>query len=199
MHRRRVLAHVGTGAVLGSVGCLSAPLPTGDSEQPSDSPESGDGTDPQIPDTKTQPCPPYETDRESVVCSHTVDPASAAVSLESRPKRSTVADGIPETEISLTLRNNSASELTFNPYSWHIRTNTGADWHDIQQDRAGNGTLTVPAGETQTWSLVDAVTAVRDDPELEPGLYAAELTVPAPTREDDSIACIALVRLDAAS
>ncbi|ELY87702.1 hypothetical protein C483_17423 [Natrialba hulunbeirensis JCM 10989] len=110
-----------------------------------------------------------------------------------------MADGIPETEISLTLRNNSASELTFNPYSWHIRTNTGADWHDIQQDRAGNGTLTVPAGETQTWSLVDAVTAVRDDPELEPGLYAAELTVPAPTREDDSIACIALVRLDAAS
>ncbi|ADD06784.1 uncharacterized protein Nmag_3234 [Natrialba magadii ATCC 43099] len=199
MHRRRVLAHVGTGTVIGTVGCLSVPLPTGDSGQSSDSPESRDGADSQIPDIRTQPCPPSETDRESAVCSHTVDPDSATVSLESRPKRSTVADGVPETEISLTLRNDSASELTFNPYSWHIRTNTGAGWHDIQQDRAGNGTLTVPAGEVQTWSLVDAVTAVRDDPELEPGLYAAELTVPAPTQEDDSIACIALVRLDAAS
>lgn len=197
MHRRHVLAHVGAGALLGAAGCLNENLPTDDSERRTESPGSMDDTEYTIPGIDSQPCPPYEIDRDRVVCSHTVDPDLAAVYLEPSPKRGTVTDGTPETEITLTLHNCSASELTFNPYSWHIRYDTGAGWRELQQDRSGNGTLTVSAGETHTWSLVDAVTAVRDDPDLEPGLYAAELTVPAPAQESDRIACIALVRLEA--
>ncbi|SFB74508.1 hypothetical protein SAMN05444422_101668 [Halobiforma haloterrestris] len=196
MHRRRVLERASFGALLGLAGCLGENN-TADDPSDTESTASMDDTESAIPDIDAQSCPPYETDHDRVVCSHTVDPDSATVFLEPSPRRSTVVDGTPESEVTLTLHNRSDSELTFNPYSWQLRSDSGSGWRELQQDRAGNGTLTVSAGETHTWSLVDAVTAVREEPDLDPGLYAMELTVPDPERESDRIACIALVRLEA--
>lgn len=191
MNRRHVLALIGAGATLGLAGCLGdAETPGNDDGATGSTPES-----PQSPGAPDEPCPPYETSRDRAVCSHTVETESTAVSLEPRPDQRALDDGVPAEELSLTLHNRSASELTFNPHSWRIRHRSESGWRELDRQRSGDGRLVLSPGDSHSWSFTGAVESIQADPELQPGLYAAEIGVPDPETGSGWVACIALVRL----
>lgn len=192
MNRRDLLTHIVVGSVVGIPGCL------GDAETPDDGNESDGDVDSTNPEIDDQPCSPYEADRDSAVCSHTVDPDAASVYIEPTPESSTLDDGTPVDDITLTFYNQSSSELTVNPHSWSIWYTPETEWEELHQELSGDGHLTVSPGNTHSWSFVEAVEAIQEEPDLEPGLYAAELGVPDPENSDDRIACIAFVQLDSA-
>lgn len=194
MQRRALLASVGVGAITSVSGCL---VESGSSDDPDDGTSTPD-TDPTSTDIADQPCPPYEVDHGSAVCSHTVDTDSATVYLETDRERTSVANGLPVERITLTLHNESAGELTVDPHGWRIRHDDGSGWEEVPQEVRRDGDRTVEAGGEASWTFLLAVESVQEDPELEPGLYAAGLDVPDPEDPDGRIACIALVRLDAA-
>lgn len=205
MDRRRVLALFGAGAVVGLAGCsgggdtLGDPGERNDSERASTTARTPTGdANPDDSLAADRPCPPYSTSRSRAVCSHTVDTASAPVVLEPAPARTALESGAPEEEVSLTLHNRSSSDLTFNPRSWRIWHNPGTGWSELARQLSGDGTLTLSSGAVHSWSLTEAATAIRENPVFEPGLYAAELGVPAPGQGDAWLACIALVELSAA-
>lgn len=181
MRRRRLLATIGTGAVTAVAGCAGgsdATTPTGD-----------------VPTINGRDCPPYPTDRDGAVCAHTVEPTTAAVYLDAEPTAAALSEGLPASEITLTLHNESTSDVTFNPHSWTISRWTDAGWDPLDEQVTGDGVVTLTGGETRSWPLREAVAAIRTDPALDPGLYAAEIGVPDPETEEDWLACIALLRL----
>lgn len=200
MNRRRLLAHVGASSLVSITGCLGTNGTPAGSETETNPPsnESDAETDTTNPETAAiddQPCPPYKTDRDTAVCSHTVDTDTASVYLDASPEASELDNGEPSDEITLTLHNQSASELTFNPNSWNIYHNAGTEWKELQQKQSGDGMYTISEDETHSWSFMEAVESVEEELELERGLYAAELGVSF-DNSDDWIACIALIRLN---
>ena len=195
MNRRHLLASIGAGALTGSAGCLGDATSLNDADGGT---ESNGNTGSTTSAVGEEPCPPVETGRDRAVCSHTVDTATAAVYLEPTPARSHLSDGTPVEEITLTLHNQSSSELTVNPHSWRIWHNQGTDWTELEQDLSGDGRLTVSPGSTHAWSFTETVESIQEQPALAPGLYAAELGVPDPEKSDEWIACIALLQLDPA-
>ena len=190
MNRRRLLAVCSTLPL--AAGCTGAPA---GGDAPNNTPTGSDGTDP-TPTAGARRCPPFETARDRAVCSHTVEPDDASVFLAATPERSRLDDGTPAEEVTLTLHNRSDVELSFNPHSWRIHHDGGDGWTELDRETAGDGKTTVAAGETRSWSLLEAVESVRPDPDLDPGRYAAELGVPDPAG-DGWVACIAFVRLEA--
>lgn len=199
MRRRHLLAGAGIGSIGALVGCLGSADPAADPEERTNSADGGadDDRDRIPPAIDDQPCPPYDTVRDRAVCSQTVDPDAAPVYLEPSPERRALADGRPTDGIELTLYNQSRRSLTVNPASWTVWHDSGAGWEAFWQEYSIASRRTVAPGETTSWTFTEAVESVRRDPELEPGLYAAELGVPDPS-SDEWIACIALVRLEAA-
>lgn len=157
---------------------------------------TGTATGTAWPAIAGQSCPPHATSYDRAVCSHTADLDTAPVSLASDPRTSSLDDGAPVDEVTLTLSNRSATDLRFNPHSWRIRHLTGGDWSEMERRVSGNGVVTVPANDAHTWSFTEAVNSLQEEPELNPGLYAAEIGVPDPEADDDWIGCIALVRFD---
>lgn len=198
MKRRHLLARAGIGSVGSLAGCLGSAEPSGESEERTrtDVDEDDAERDRAAPAIDDRPCPPYDTVRDRAVCSHTVDPETAPVSLEPSPERSVLADGRPADEIALTLSNRSTRPLTVNPYSWTVWHDSGTGWEAFWQEYSITGHRTVSPGDSLSWTFAEAVESVRRDPELEPGLYAVELGVPKPSRGGEWIGCIALVRLE---
>lgn len=143
-------------------------------------------------------CSPYPTGREWAACSEPAAESVAGVSMSVDPPSTTLVDGLPADEVSLTVVNDSDSDLTFNPYSWRIRRYEQGNWSDVDGGMSGDGMVSVDAGESQSWTFTEAVEAVQPDPDLEPGLYTAEIGVPHPDADDEWIACIAFIRLGAA-
>lgn len=185
MDRRHFLARVGAGTAVLAGGCLE------------DANAASDTTETPRPTIDEQLCPPYTIDRDHAVCSKTVDSDTTPVYLDVAPRSSTLDDGTPAEETTLTLYNQSDTDLRFNPHSWRIRHLSDDDWTALNQQLVGDGVATVSAGTTHTWSFVEVVASIRDDSELNPGLYAAEIGVPDPVTNDEWIACIALVRFEA--
>ena len=199
MNRRQVLARIGTGAVIGLAGCNSSAESSDAPDQASPSPTTTtDESTLSDPTEIDYSCPPYDTARDRAVCSQTVDKDSEPVYLEPTPVQSTLDDGIPTEEITLTLHNQSPSDLSFNPHSWRIRQKADSDWVELEQQLSGNGKLTISPNDTHSWSFTEALESIREDPEFETGLYAAELGVPDPDNNDAWVACIALVHLGTA-
>ncbi|WP_247729139.1 hypothetical protein [Halovivax limisalsi] len=195
MNRRTLIAHIEFGSIVGIAGCL------GDGETHSNQEASGESdwrADAKNPDIGDQPCPPYETERDSAVCSHTVGSDEVSVYIEPHTEHSTLDDGTPVEEILLSIYNQSATELTFNPYSWSVWYNSGNGWEELQQELSVTGHLTISPDETHSWSFTEVVDSIQEEPTLEPALYAAELGVPDPENGDNWIGCIALVQLVAA-
>lgn len=200
MNRRQVLAQIGSGTVVTLAGCISGAessgtpdsQPSPDQESPSPTTNDSSPSDPAVSDYA---CPPYDSDRDRAVCSHTVATDSEPVYLEPTPVQTTLDDRTPSEEITLTLHNQSATDLTFNPHSWRIWHTDDANWTELDQQRSGNGTLTVSSNETHSWSFTQAVESIRDDPAFETGVYAAEIGVPDPNQSNEWVACIALVKL----
>ena len=184
MRRRRVLATIGATVVTSIAGCGAQSGPTTPTAT--------------LPPFDEQDCPPYDVDLDGAVCSHTVDPDEAAVSLDATPSTAMLEGGTPATEITLTLHDDAAADLRFNPYSWTISRWSDPEWEPLEKRVAGDARVTVAAGDAYSWSFVEAVEAIRTDPALDTGLYAAEIGVPDPASSEDWIACIALVRLTAA-
>lgn len=182
MNRRHFLAHVGAGTIIVAGGCLE------------NTNAAGNATGTPRPTIDGQPCPPYAIDRDRTVCSHTIDPNTASVYLASDPQSSTLDEGTPVDEVTLTLYNQSATDLTFNPHSWRIWHRSNGDWSELDKQLAGDGVVTVSANDTYTWSFLEAVQTIREDPELNPGLYAAEIGTPHPDTADEWVACIALTQ-----
>ena len=193
MNRRRLLASIGAGSVVGLAGCLGDATPLDD--QDGGNTTTG-GPESTTPESAGPPCPPVETARESAICSHTADPATTAVYLEPEPSRTTLRNGTPSDEITLAFYNQSSTELTFNPHSWRIWHTTDTEWTELQQELAGDGHLTVSPDDTHSWTFTEAVESIQENPALAPGRYAVELGVPDPENSDAWIACIALVHLD---
>lgn len=192
MNRRHLLARVTAGAVVAAAGCLDHANPSGGTDEPTHS-----STDePTHSSIDSQPCPPYAIDRDRVICSWTVDPDETTVSLEPEPRTAPLDGTAPGAGVTLTLHNRSATEFQFNPYSWSIWHRGGDGWTELEQEIVGDGVVTVAANDTYTWSFLDAVESIRDDPTFEAGLYAAEMAVPDPEHDDEWVACIALVRFD---
>lgn len=158
---------------------------------------AGDTKETPSPVIDDQPCPPYATDRDRAVCSHTVDLDTASVYLAPDAPSSTLNDGTPVDGITLTLYNQSGTDLRFNPHSWRIWYRSDAGWSELDQQQAGDGVVTVSANSNYAWSFLEAVESIRDDPELNPGLYASEIDVPDPDT-DEWIACIAVIRFEPA-
>ena len=205
MNRRQVLAQIGAGAVVGLTGCVSGAessgSPDGQSSPDQASPSPTTTTDESTPSDPTvldHSCPPYDTARDRAVCSQTADKDSEPVYLEPTPVQSTLDDGIPTEEITLTLHNQSPSDLSFNPHSWRIRQKADSDWVELEQQLSGDGKLTISPNDMHSWSFTEALESIREDPEFETGLYAAELGVPDPDNNDAWVACIALVHLGTA-
>lgn len=184
MQRRRLLATVASGVAATSAGCLGIGA-TSEGEP--------DDSTPAQPAIADQPCPPTATDRDSAVCSHTVDTESASVYLAANPRSATLDDGTTTAEITLRLHNESPRDLTFNPHSWTLSWKGDDGWETMEEELVGDGRVTVPPEGTHDWSFVDVVTAIRDEPALDAGLYAAEIGVP--DADGDWLACIALVQL----
>lgn len=193
MNRRTLLAHMGTVAAIGSAGCHGgAALPgTSATETPADN-----RSETPVPTIADQRCPPLETERKSTVCSHTVDPDSASVYIEAAPENAALNDGTPVEEITLTLHNQSSTELIFNPLSWSVWLDQGNGWEQLQQELSGNARLTVLPETTHSWTLTEVVASIREAPDFKPGLYVAEIGVPNPDISDDWISCAALIRLN---
>lgn len=183
MHRRHLLAHISAGTAVAVGGCLG----TTDAADKSEETTS--------PDVDAHPCPSYSNDRNRTVCSRTVDTDTASVYLNPTPQTSALSDGTPADEITLTLHNQSSTELRFNPYSWRIWHQSETDWIELQQQHVGGGVVTVSPHDTHTWSFLAAVESIRNDPTFKPGLYAAGISVPDP-ESDNWVDCIGLVRLE---
>ena len=186
---------MGAGSVSSLAGCLRdiGIAPVSETVNSSDGPVGATPTE-----IHEQPCPPYETTRDSAVCSHTVDTDKAAVYLEPNIEHSTLNNGEPVEDISLVFHNQSTSELTFNPHSWIVWHTVDTEWERVQSELSGDGSLTVSPEETHLWSLAEVLESIQMEPSLEPGLYGLELGVPAPQASNQWIACVALVQFDAA-
>lgn len=142
-------------------------------------------------------CPPYPPIRDRVVCSTTADSAGTAepVMLTPTPASRPVEDGRPAEELTLSLVNDSSTDLTFNPHSWRVRRYADTVWEPIDGTLVGDGKLTVTAGETHEWTVTDVMNWIAPDVDLEPGLYAAEIGVPDPKNSSDWLACVAIFQL----
>jgi len=184
MNRRRFLGLVGSGTAVVAGGCLESADAAGTASRT-----------PQ-PTADEQPCPPYPTDRDRTVCSHTVTSDTASVYLTPDPRSSPLDDGTPVDEITLTLYNQSSTDLRFNPHSWRIWHLSDGDWSELDRQQSGDGVVTVAANGTDTWSFLETIETSQDDPELNPGRYAAEIGVPDPDTADGWVACIALIRFE---
>lgn len=198
MRRRRLLACIGVSATTIATGRLGVDVPSDDADLTVDGAETGrkpEGEDGTPDDPGDRSCPPYSTDRERAVCSHTVDEESASVYLDADPETTGLDDCEPAEPITLTLENRSSGDLRFNPASWSIWHDPGDGWTELPPEISGDGVTTLPAGETHSWTFLEAVESIRPEPNLEPGRYAAELGVPDPAG-GGWLACIALVRLE---
>jgi hypothetical protein len=133
-------------------------------------------------------CPPTEFDEKPVVCSHTVDTESASVYL--LVSRTPAESETP----TLTLHNDSSTELTFNPHSWSIKRKQASGWEPIEKRMSGDGKLTVAPGEIHAWTFEEVVRSINQQVALDPEIYAASITVPDPD-SSEWIRCLALVRL----
>lgn len=184
MRRRRFLATLGAGAMGAIAGC----------------PGGSDPSTPtaDVPAIDDQDCPPYAIDLDGVVCSHTVESTNAAVYLDANQTTAVLSNGTPASEITLTLHNESTTDLEFNPHTWTISRRVDSGWRPLEEEIAGDEKVPLAGGETYSWSFVEAVESIRIDPALDPGLYAAEIGVPDPESNEAWLACIALVRLTAA-
>lgn len=184
MHRRRLLVTLCAGAIGAIAGCSG----DGDSSTPTA----------DVPTIDEQDCPPYAIDLDGAVCSHTVESTNAAVYLDANPTTAVLSNGTPTSEITLTLHNESTTDLEFNPHTWTISRRLDSGWQPLEEEIAGDEKVTLAGGETYSWSFVEAVESIRTDPTLDPGLYAAEIGVPDPRSNEAWLACIALVRLTTA-
>lgn len=192
MNRRNLLIQLGSGAILCTAGCLGDPGSPNDPEA-----ENERDGETKTPDSSFSivSCPPYGPIHNRAVCSHTVDREAESVYLLPDREQATLSDGVPEEEMSLKLHNQSSSELTFNPHNWRIWHKTDSEWEELERQLSGDGSVSVSAGETHSWSLVEAVESIQEDAVLVSGEYAAEIRVPDPETEGEWIACVSVVQL----
>lgn len=135
-------------------------------------------------------CPPYDPTLDGYVCSHTVDTESACVYL--LPTKATT-DASAET-VDLTLYNESSTGLEFNSYQWEIMVQQSAGWEAIETRISGDGRVTIPPGDTHTWTFSEVVDSINEQVTVDAGTYTAAIGVPNP-EESDWIQCLALIRL----
>jgi len=176
--RRAVLCSAGAGIALLS-GCTS--FGSEQSTDPTTSPVSAD-------EIASFECPP-SGDGDATVCSQTVKTGVASVYLLPSP---TVGDAPDSLE--LTLMNESETDLTFNPYTWSVWKKSASGWSEIEQQSSGDGNMTVPAGDSETWTVETVVGYINESAPLNPGAYSAAIDVPDPDGDDWKI-CVAVFGL----
>lgn len=177
--KRRDLLFAGSTAIAGLSGCA---LNSSDT-QPNDT-ASPVGTTASLSEYE---CPPNNPTEEPVVCSHTVDTDAADIYLLTDP---TTHSETP----TLTLHNDSSSDLEFNPFQWTVMQQQPSGWVPVEKRSSGNGRLVVAAGETHSWTFEEVVNSINEQVTLGAGTYTASINVPNP-RGSNWIRCVALVRL----
>lgn len=155
MHRRTFVS-VLVPAIAAVAGCSSSSSPSV-SEQP----------------IAEYGCPPAGVDESGLDCSQMDEGADAEVLLEPSPESAT-----DPAEITLTLRNESAEQLEFNPASWQLWVEQNGDWERIEQTTIGDAYDELPAGESRTWTAADVPELIRgDDFSFDPGTYLAAISI----------------------
>ena len=188
MRRRNVLTTLGVSfapfTLAGCTGISSLEDNAGGAESPN--------TETGSPSPLTEfDCPPYDSNTDHFVCSHTANTDSESVYL--LPSHET-AEASAET-LELTIYNHSPADLEFNPYSWTLSVYRESEWKQVEQEDHGDGKLTVPAGERHTWTFAEVLDYVNQNATIDAGTYAAEISVPAP-EASGWIALVALFRLE---
>jgi hypothetical protein len=143
--------------------------------------DGGSGTTP----LSAVDCPSLEGNRR-VICAR--DPGDASVFLDVSPR----VAAAPES-IAFVLHNDSDRALTVNPYSWQLREQGRSEWERLDNLTSGNGTLTLPAGDTHRFDGREIIDSSRQSG-LDTGTYAASIRVPDPSG-DGWLTCVGVFRL----
>ena len=169
MKRRRlqkqvplVLTAVASGCTDDStVGDDSAPTVT-ERERTTAAPDTTtDGTDSPTPAGDDSPslfegreCPSFDPDADRTICYHTADRSAAPILL--RPTEETFEpttnDGSVEF-VNFVLHNRSWHPYTIDPAVWEIHRRQEDAWSLTDSGTGEQNSITVPPGETHTWSL----------------------------------------------
>ncbi|MEF8825604.1 MAG: hypothetical protein V5A34_02665 [Halapricum sp.] len=177
MRRRTLLA--GFSGALGTVtaGCMSTNDPVGDASTPTDddtstptdgdtkTPTDGEGSaDPTLTGTSETDalvaledvsCPSFSEAADRTVCSTTADTDSAPVLLEPEqsPIFELITDGDAADMFALTLRNQSDSAFSFNPYGWALKRHTDTGWVHVAPDATPEPMEMLEPGGTYTYEV----------------------------------------------
>lgn len=183
MNRRSCLASIAACSIFGA-GCLE------------DDESSTEPTVSQLPLSEYS-CPPGGSEHQSraarrTVCSHTLDTDSTPVYL--RPSVEETSN--PLADLSVTLTNESAARLAFNPTEWTLYSYGSDSWTPVEDtEPPGFAVTDVPSGETKTWAASTIGEWIkRDGYEFPPSTYAAAIRVPDP-RSHDAIRCVSVFRV----
>lgn len=150
--RRRVLAALAGAGAASAAGCLD------DSELPAANGDPNDGTGtPTRTDGGSTGCPDYDR-VERVVCYDDVDPDAVDAILE--PSRRSLALG---ESVDFPLRNRSERTLQTNFYNWAVHKRVDGAWFHVAPRGHNDPLMTVPPGESHTWTLT------LDDGDVESG------------------------------
>jgi len=132
-------------------------------------------------------CPPDNPTEDPVVCSHTVDTDAADIYL--------LTDQTTQSETpTLTLHNDSSSDLEFNPFQWMVMQQQSSGWVPIEKRSSGNGRLVVASGGTHSWTFEEVVNYINEQLTVDAGTYTASIDIPNPNGSN-WIRCVGLVRL----
>lgn len=155
-NRRELLTALAVGGAL-VAGCVD--------DGSSDEPENGDGETDDGPDTAgvddlpeegyPGTCPAYETDR--VICYEAVvgSDDGEAVGVENvpailEPSTRSLASDEP---IEFVLSNHSDTALSTNFYNWRLDKQVDGEWYHVAPFEINEPLMSVPAGESHTWSV----------------------------------------------
>jgi len=221
MHRRTVLATLGTLTALGVAGCTD----TGGTGTSTDETATATGTASQT-DTRTtrgtpiedgtptttgavgnpdsrfasEPCPSLGGNPDGRNCWHTSgDSPDLYIEPSTELFEPSPGDDSVET-MAFVLHNESGGGVGFNPYDWTVYRRTDGDWERVAPDAYPEPWEQLEAGGTHTWQF-----AIEEQPaggdsdqypvaDLDDGIYAFEVTVAAEDgpRSGESVRCIAL-------
>lgn len=107
------------------------------------------------------------------MCSHTVDTDAADIYLLTEPTTRSEAP-------TLTLHNDSSSDLEFNPFQWTVMQQQPSGWVPVEKRSSGNGRLVVAAGETRSWTFGAVVNYINEQVTFDAGTYTTSIDIPNP-------------------
>lgn len=140
-------------------------------------------------------CPPVESGRDRIVCSHSNEVEEEPIRLEPTVEYTLLDGDTPIEDLRLVLINDSTDALEFNPHTWRIWRYADGDWSELEGGLSVDGAVTVDPDESTDWGLLHPFESIQSDPDVKAGTYAFEIGVPDPAGEG-WLGCVAIVTLE---